>query len=302
MKERWMLEDQIRHNKRVTVWLFVIVFVILWALVMAVGFILDTPPLFTGALALIIGLVYLMISSSFSIPAILRASRAVEADPKIRQQKLLIYKVEEMAIAAGMPMPKVYVTPSQDINAFATGKKPEASIIAVTQGALDQLNAEELEGVLAHEMSHIRNYDIRIQTYVVALVGLIAMLSEIVLRSLFWSGGGRRGGNNGSQIIILVIAIVLIILAPILSRLVYMSISRKREYLADASGAQLTRNPEGLASALTKIGGMEPKDPHRGEKTVASLYLANPFKRVRRASAFATHPPIQERIDRLRRM
>ncbi len=300
MNERWMLEDQIRHNKRVTVGLFITVFVILWLLVLAVGVVLNYPPVLTAGFALVFGVVYLLMASGFSVEAILKSSRARPANPKVREEKLLLYKVEEMALAAGLPVPKVYVTPSRDINAFATGRKPEESVIAVTQGALVQLKPDELEGVLAHEMSHILNWDIRIQTYSIALIGLIAMLAEMVFYSMFFGGRGR--GDSKTHPALIVIALVLIIIAPLLSRLAHMAISRKREYLADATGARLTRNPEGLARALAKIGGMEPQDPHRGDKTVASLYFANPFKRVRKESLWSTHPPIDERIRRLKQM
>jgi heat shock protein HtpX len=208
-----------------------------------------------------------------------------------------------MAIAAGLPVPKVYVQDSRDINAFAAGKKPEEAVICVTTGALEQLSQEELEGVIGHEMSHILNYDVRLTTVTVALVGAIAMLAEIALRAHWLSGGDRRrrrheGGGAGPLI---VVGILFMILAPILSRLVYLMLSRRREYLADASGARLTRNPEGLASALLKIKNDLPDDP-KGSRTVASLYIANPWNRLSADSVFATHPPIDERIRRLRSM
>jgi heat shock protein HtpX len=215
---------------------------------------------------------------------------------------MLIYKVEEMSLAAGLPMPKVYVQDSRDINAFATGHKPEDSIICATTGALQQLNSQELEGVIGHEMSHIRNRDILVMTVTVGVVGAIALIAEIALRMMFFTGGrssgDRKGGGNA---IVLVIAIIFIILAPIFSRLTYLAISRRREYLADADGAYLTRNPEGLAKALEKIKGDIPDDP-KGSKTVAPLYIANPVKRALRDSVWSTHPPLDERIRRLRSM
>jgi heat shock protein HtpX len=207
-----------------------------------------------------------------------------------------------MALAAGLPMPKVYVQESRDINAFATGKKPEESVICVTTGALDLLNNEELEGVMAHEMSHIKNNDILVATVAIGVVGAIALIAEIMIYVLWFGGarGGRRGNGEGN-IILLIIAIIFIILAPIFSRLTYLAISRKREYLADANGAYLTRNPGGLAMALEKIKGDLPDDP-KGSKTVAPLYIANPFKRALKDSVWSTHPPIDERIKRLRSM
>jgi heat shock protein HtpX len=163
------------------------------------------------------------------------------------------------------------------------------------------LNTEELEGVIGHEMSHIRNRDILVMTVTVGVVGAIALIAEIALRMLFFTGGrgGNRKGSGG--IFVVVIAIIFIVLAPIFSRLTYLAISRKREYLADADGAYLTRNPEGLAKALEKIKGDLPDDP-KGSKTVAPLYISNPFKRALRDSIWSTHPPLDERIRRLRSM
>ncbi len=292
-----LLDEQIRHNKRATTRLFVVMFLILWGLAWAVGYILGYPPIISGGFALVFGLFYILGAGGFSVEAILRAARARPVDPRNPAEKRLMHVVEEMSIAAGIPMPKVYVQESRDINAFATGRTPDEGVIAVTKGALELLDREELQGVVAHELAHIQNYDIRIQTYAIALIGIIAMIAEMVWWSLFF-GGGNRDRNVHPALI--VVAIALIILAPLLSRLTYMAISRQREYLADASGAHMTRNPEGLARALEKIAGTEPEDHHGGDKTVASLYLANPFKRVRRESMWATHPPLEERIRRLR--
>jgi len=303
MAKRMLLEDQIRHNKSVTVRLFLILFLILFAIVFGVGYYLQVTPWVTAGFALVFGLFYLFMASSFSIPAILKSARARPANPMVREEKLLMMRVEEMAIAAGMPPPKVYIQEDKDINAFATGKKPEESIVCFTTGALAALDQEELQGVVAHELSHIRNYDIRVTTYAIALIGLIAMVGEMVVRSVFWGGArhGRSRDAGGGNIILIVIALALVILAPILSRMVYFAISRRREYLADASGAQLTRNPDGLARALQKIAGTQP-EPSHGDRTVASLYLDNPFRRGVRESAFSTHPPIEKRIERLRQM
>jgi heat shock protein HtpX len=195
-------------------------------------------------------------------------------------------------------VPKVYIQDSKDINAFAAGLKPEAAIVCVTTGALDQLNQEELEGVIAHEMSHVLNKDMRLATLTIAIVGAIAMIAEIGLR-IMWMGGGRR--ERKVNPIVIVIAIVGIILAPILARLTYLFLSRRREYLADASGARLTRNPVGLADALRKIRGDVPDDP-QGSKTVAGLYFANPWTRKTGGSIWSTHPPLEERIERLEKM
>lgn len=307
MAQRMLLEDQIRHNKAVTVRLFVVLFAILVALVFGVSYILEAvygmhvTPVYTAGFAFVFGLLYLLMASSFSIPAILASARARPANPNVREERLLMMRVEEMAIAAGLPMPKVYIQEDADINAFATGKDPKNSIVCVTTGALQALDQEELQGVLGHEMSHIRNYDIRVTTYAIALIGLIAMVGEMVVRAVFFSGGRRGKDQGGGQVILILVAIVFVILAPILSRMVYFAISRRREYLADASGVQLTRNRDGLMRALEKIGNTQPQ-PNRGDRTVASLYLDNPFRRGRHESVWSTHPPIEKRIERLREM
>lgn len=273
---------------------------LLFGVIFAIGLVLGVPPIFTTAIALPISLFYILITYSFSVNSVIAAAGARPANPQNREEKLLIYKVEEMSLAAGLPTPKVYVQDSRDINAFATGKKPEESIICATTGALQQLDNDELEGVIGHEMSHIKNRDILVMTVTVGVIGAIALLAEIAIRSLFWSGGGR-GRKGEGNIILIVVALIFIVLAPLFSRLVYLAISRRREYLADANGAYLTRNPEGLARALEKIKADIPDDP-KGSKTVAPLYIANPFKRALRNSIWSTHPPLDERIRRLRSM
>jgi heat shock protein HtpX len=297
-----MLEDHINKNVRESYVLLFVMFIIFTSLIFAVAFVLGLPWPIALILGIPIGIVYVAGTYSFSVSSVIRAAKARPANPNNRQEKLFIYKVEEMSLAAGLPMPKVYVQESRDINAFATGKKPEEAVICVTTGALDLLNGEELEGVMAHEMSHIKNNDILLATVAIGVVGAIALIAEIMIYALWFGGarGGRRGNGEGN-LILLILAIIFIILAPIFSRLTYLAISRKREYLADASGAYLTRNPEGLAMALQKIKSDLPDDP-KGSKTVAPLYIANPFKRALRDSVWSTHPPIDERIKRLRSM
>ena len=299
-----LVEDHIRKNKRDTVIICMFMVILLFFVIFAIGLILGAPPILTMMIGLPIALFYIFITYSFSVQSVISAAGARPANPQIREEKLLIYKVEEMALAAGLPAPKVYVQNSRDINAFATGHNPSDSIICATTGALQQLDNAELEGVIGHEMSHIKNRDILVMTVTVGVVGAIALIAEIVFRMLFWGaatgrgGGGKKGQGNG---IMILIAIIFIILAPIFSRLTYLAISRRREYLADADGAYLTRNPEGLAQALEKIKRDIPDDP-KGSKTVAPLYIANPFKRARRDSIWSTHPPLDERIRRLRSM
>ncbi|MCD6467795.1 MAG: M48 family metallopeptidase [Thermoplasmata archaeon] len=300
MERKLLVEDHIRRNKRNTLIICMLMLLLLFAVIFSIGLVLGFPPVFSTAIGLPLSLLYIALTYSFSVQSVLAAAKARPANPNKREEKLLIYKVEEMAIAAGLPMPKVYVQESSDINAFATGKKPEDAVICVTTGALQKLNTEELEGVIAHEMSHIQNRDILLATVTVGVVGAIALISEIVLRSLFWGGGGRERRGNGN-VILFIVAIIFIVLAPIFARLTYLAISRRREYLADANGAYLTRNPEGLARALEKIKADIPDDP-KGSKMVAPLYIENPFKRSLRDSIWSTHPPIDERIRRLRSM
>jgi heat shock protein HtpX len=299
IKKSILPEEQIQKNKRDTLIICLLMLLLFFGIIFSIGFILGVPPIFATTLGFILALGYITVTYSFSVQSILSASKARPANPQKREEKIFIYKVEEMAIAAGLPTPKAYVQDSTDINAFATGKKPENAIICVTTGALQKLNKEEIEGIISHEMSHIKNHDILVATVTIGIVGTIALLAEITLRSLFWGGRGR--GKKGGHIIILILALLFIILAPLFSRLTYLAISRRREYLADANGAYLTRNPQGLARALEKIRLDLPDDP-KGSQTVAPLYIANPFKRSRRDSLWSTHPPLEKRITRLKSM
>lgn len=216
--------------------------------------------------------------------------------------------VEGLAIAAGLPKPRCYVIDDTAPNAFASGRNPENSVIVVTTGLLQKLNRAELEGVIAHEMSHIKNYDVLVQTLAVVMVGIVALLSDWTLRTFFWGGGRRRsrdrskGGGNAAAIFI-VVALVLAILSPIIAQLLRLAISRKREFLADANGALLTRYPPGLASALKKLSAdREPLEA--ANKATAHLYIVNPLKNIkgRVNKLFSTHPPIEERIAALEKM
>ncbi|MBN2094896.1 MAG: M48 family metallopeptidase [Candidatus Aenigmarchaeota archaeon] len=299
MAQKVLLEDQISRNKQKTVLICLFMLGLMFALVFSIAWVWGVPTELAALIAFPVALFYVLMSYSFSVQSVIAATKARPADPKVRAEKLLIYKVEEIAIASGMPKPKVYIQDSKDINAFATGKNPDESVICVTTGALEQLKGEELEGVIAHEMSHIMNRDILLATVTIGVVGAIALISEILLRSFIW-GGGNSDRNKGSGALILV-GILFAILAPIFAKLTYLAISRNREYLADASGARLSRNPEGLAKALEKIKADLPDHPV-GSKTAASLYIANPFLGRNVSSIWATHPPIDERIKRLREM
>ena len=303
MAQQMQLEDHIRKNKRDTILICTFMALLFMGVVFAFGYIYFGKIYIALLFGLPIALVYVAVTYSFSVHTVLSAAKARPANPQVREEKLLIYKVEEMAIAAGMPTPKVYVQDSDNINAFATGKKPENAVICATTGALRKLKPDELEGVMGHEMSHIRNHDILVATVTIGVVGAIALLAEILFYSMFWGGvGGGRGRRNEGNAILMVIAIIFVILAPIFARLTYLAISRRREYLADANGAYLTRNPEGLARALEKIKQDMPTGKPQGSKMVAPLYIANPFKRQTVESIWATHPPVDERIRRLRSM
>ncbi len=230
---------------------------------------------------------------------VLASTGAKEADPV--KHAYYINTVEGLAIAGGIPVPKAYVIPGNEINAFATGRDPKHACIAVTQGALDSLSRQELEGVVAHEMSHIGNYDIRFFTLIAVFVGLVAILSHFFLRTMLYSGGGgNKKEGGGIYVILLVAGIILAIIAPIVVRLIQLSISRKREYLADATGVKLTRYPPGLAGALEKI-----KNTNKGNmnvsEAVSHLFISDP-KRSLMDGLFATHPPLEKRIEKLRAM
>jgi heat shock protein HtpX len=245
--------------------------------------------------------------------AVLESAHAAPIDTSDPRQKTLDNVVEEMAIAAGLPKPAVYLIPDPDPNAFATGVGPERSSIAVTRGLLDALNRDELQAVVSHEMSHVRNYDIRVMTVVAALVGAVLLLSDWGRRGLWWGGGRRRsndegrGGSGPLALVFFVLWVVSIVLAPLIAQLVAMAVSREREYLADASGSELTRNPLALASALEKIDAAS-APTESIKQGVAHLCIEDPRGRSINqregafANLFATHPPISKRIALLKEM
>lgn len=248
-------------------------------------------------IAFIISVVMALVSYYRGDKIALEISKARPANR--REHAHYINSVEGLSIAAQTPVPKIYVIPDQSINAFATGRDPEHASVAVTEGALKKLNRVELEGVIAHEMSHVKNYDMRLMTVTVILVGLIALLSDLFIRSM-WFGGGRDNNGKGNAII-LVVGIVLAILAPIVAELIKLAISRKREYAADATGAILSRHPQGLADALKKIK-KDSEETKLATKATAHLYFSNPFKKGSFSNLFSTHPPIDSRIERLEKM
>ena len=218
----------------------------------------------------------------------------------------LVNTVEGLSIAAGLPMPKAYVIDDPAPNAFATGRNPQNAAIAVTTGLMEKLDRLELEGVVAHELSHVKNYDTLVQTLAAVMAGTIVLMADWMLRSFWWGGGRRRSGGGGAGgAIMLVAGIALMVLAPLFATIIQMAISRKREFLADANGALLTRYPDGLASALRKISA-DRNQLKRANKATESLYIYNPLKDIREGrgmnSLFNTHPPTKERIERLEAM
>ena len=238
--------------------------------------------------------------------AVLAASGAKSLDPAAGPEELQLDNITaELSIAANIPKPKIYVIDDTALNAFATGRDPQHASIAVTKGLMTKLDREEMSGVIAHELSHVRNFDIRYSLLVAALVGSLALLSDMLLRFAMFGGAGRRRenekGGGGLQIIVLFLTIILAILAPIAARMVQLAVSRQREYLADASGVELTRNPQGLERALAKLAG-DKEVLEVATKATAHFYIVNPVKHfeTRAAGFMATHPPLTDRINRLR--
>ncbi len=308
MTMRATFYEQEAVNRRESVLLVVIVIAILVALGFTIGY--GTTGGVDGAVGVTIGAVILGIVLSVGSyfggdKIVLASSGAKEVNAQSAPQ--LVDVVQEMALAAGVPMPKVYIIDDSAPNAFATGRDPQHASVAITRGLLQKLDREELQGVLGHELSHVRNFDIRFTLLVAVLVGSIALLANLFLRFSFW-GGGRRSSSNdrsggGVAAILFVVAIILSILAPIFARLVQLAVSRQREYLADASSVELTRNPHGLESALAKIASdkevLEIANP-----ATQHLFFTNPIKKFesRSSSMFSTHPPIVDRINRLRQL
>ncbi len=291
-----MIYEEISRNKFRS-WLLIILFILLvvvlgWVIGQAMGYGLSGL-----IVALLTALVMSFGSYYYSDRIVLAASgahRVSETD-----EPYLCNVVEGLAIAAGLPKPRVYVIETPALNAFATGRNPENSAIAVTRGLLNRLNRTELEGVVAHEMAHIANYDIRLATLAAVLVGTVVLLSEWFLRWGFWRDSDE---DRGSSWLFTLIAILLALLAPLFATLIQLALSRRREYLADAEGARLSRFPEGLANALEKIARDETPLPQATTAT-AHLFIVNPFKkRELIKTLFSTHPPIEDRIARLRSM
>lgn len=294
------LYQQIDSNKRKT-YMFMFLFVVFicfitWIFKQAFGW---------GYEVVFIAGFFSIITSLFSYYSGYKVALSIAGAKEIsKNENPYLYRmVENLAITAGIKTPKVYVINDNAINAFATGRDPENSHIAVTQGAIEKLQNEELEGVIAHEMSHIKNYDIRLMTIVIICVGIITLLSQFFLRGRMFSSRDNDKGSGQLGAILVIVGLVLAILSPLFAQLIQLAVSRKREYLADASGALLTRYPDGLANALEKIK-LEDRQLVRVNKATAHLYISSPFKMGVNGigRAFSTHPPIDDRINKLRGM
>ena len=293
--------NQIDSNKRKT-WLLMTVF---FVVIVMLGWIFGEAYDFgygglilAALLAVIINLVSFFNGDKVAL-AVAGAKKIDKADNPY------VYRlVENLCLTAGLPLPKIHLISDPNINAFATGRNPKTASIAITTGAMEKLENEELEGVIAHELSHIKNYDIRVMTIVIICVGIITLMTDFFLRAHFFLGG-KRNDHNAGQLgaVLMIVGLVLAILSPVFATLIQLAVSRKREYLADASGVLLTRYPDGLAQALEKINRYNQPMP-RANHATAHLYIANPFNGLNKkiSALLSTHPPIQDRIARLRQM
>lgn len=300
--------EQISSNRRKSILLVLGAVVLLGAVGYSIGLLTQQGPVW---LVIGIGLAVVISIGSYLYGdrIVLASTRAREVAPE--EQPRLHNIVEGLAIAAGLPKPRVYVVPEQAPNAYATGRNPEHSSIAVTQGLLETLNRVELEGVVAHEMSHVLDRDILVGTIVATLVGAVVIMSEFFMRAMWWGGvGGRRGNDRGggpASALLFAFGLLLLVTAPIFGQIVRLAVSRQREYLADAQGAMLTRYPPGLADALRKIGAASGIPMRSANNATAHLWLSQP-SRVQgermgpMERLFSTHPPIEDRIRRLEEM
>ena len=299
-----MLFDQIARNMRRT-WLLLLVFFLLLGLVgYAVGYLWLGSGYGGLILALVIGFIYAVTMIFQSTNLVMAMNGAQEVDEQTAPD--LYHVVEDMAMVAQIPMPRVFIVNDPSMNAFATGSSPQNAAVAATTGLLAVMNREELEGVMGHEVSHILTYDIRISTIAVALASAITMLAGMARNMMFWGGGRRRSdddrdGGSGLEIILLIVSLISIILAPLAATLVQLAISRQREFLADASSVELTRNPQGMINALLKLDNSAPMQHHVDDAS-AALYINDPKKESGLQKLFYTHPPISERVERLKQM
>ena len=293
--------NQIDSNKRKTWLLMIIFFIVIVILGWVIGEIYNL-----GYAGIILAAFLAIIMNLFGYFNGDKVALSVSGAQAIKKEdNPYVYRlVENLCITAGLPLPKIYLIDDPNINAFATGRKPENSSIAITTGAIAKLENEELEGVIAHELSHIKNYDIRLMTIVIICVGIVTLIADFFLRAQFFFGGHRNRDNNQAGAVLMIVGLVLAILSPIFATLIQLAVSRKGEYLADASGVLLTRYPEGLARALEKISAQNQQPMRRANHATAHLYISNPFKTIgkKTGSLFSTHPPIEDRVAKLRQM
>ncbi len=300
MVEKLDFRDEISSNKLKSIVLMGLIGVFIVILGFVISLFLD-PALFfiIMIISIIFSIGYLIFSYYNSDKIAIASVRAQPANPMAHRQ--LISSVESMSLASGLPMPRVYVMESDQINAFASGRDPQHAVVCFTTGSLRKLSKQELEGVIAHEMAHIANFDIRFMTIAAVMVGIVSIVAEIFLRSLWFSNNDR---DSKAGVFILVAGLIFAILAPIAAQLVSLAISRKREFTADATGVKFTRYPKGLASALTKIknDSISKEDKHHYAKAMAPLFISNPFSAKKLSGLFSTHPDIDVRIERLNSM
>ena len=296
-----MLYEQINANKRKTIFVMLGFMLLLAVIGAALGYYLARSLSMGVILAVVVGAVYMFLTLSQSTELVMNMNNAVEITSP-NQAPELWHIVEDMALVGKIPMPRVFIIDDESPNAFATGPDPEHSAVAATRGLMERLDRAELEGVMAHEVSHIRNYDIRLQTTALALASAVVFFANIGSNAM-WFVPRRRDDDEegqGLDVIMLVLSLLALIFAPLAATMAQMALSRNREYLADASAVELTRNPQGLISALEKISNSEPMS--QADPSSASLYIENPFKESSWTHLFDTHPPTAKRIARLRQM
>ena len=290
--------SEINNNKRKTALLIIVFIAVIFVLCWAIASFYGEEYYFFFPFAIIFSSVMTLVSYFTGDKVALSLSGA--KGPITEEQNSYVYRmVENLCITAGIPLPRIYLIESAAINAFATGRNPQHASIAITRGAIEKLENEELEGVIAHELSHVKNYDILVMTMVIVLVGIVSIITNMFYRSS-WRRRSSDSENKAGGILV-IIGLILIVLAPLIAQLIKLAVSRKREYLADASGSLLTRYPEGLARALEKIQN-DNEHLDKVSEATAHLYISNPLSGKKLSRLFSTHPPIEERIKILRQM
>lgn len=290
--------NSIKKNKRESMFIIAIFTIIIAFIIYFICMALDL-----GIVSIIIAMIFSICTSwgsyYYSDKIILKLNNARPATEEEDLQ--LVNILDSLVVAAGLPVkPKLYVIDDLQPNAFATGRNPENSVICVTTGLLEKLEYYELEGVIGHELAHIKNYDIRLSAIVTIMLGFVVMLSDFFSRTLFWGGIKKDNEKNSGNVVIMLIGLILLILSPLFGQLMQLAISRKREYLADATSIEFTRNPDGLISALEKIS-TDPEELQTANNSTAHMYIVNPFrKKAKKSNIWSTHPSLEDRINALR--